>query len=157
MLDCKFYVKVLFIMENLEQILKMWESDSEIDQTEPSRELIKIPKYHSKYLNLLTKHKFAAKKAVFDYNVMRKVKFEYYTGKLDQAELDKYGWEQFQFSLKSDISFYFDSDKDLIKLLEKKVYHEECVEVVTAIMKELNQRTWQLKEYIAWERFIGGQ
>jgi hypothetical protein len=29
--------------------------------------------------------------------------------------------------------------------------------VVESIMGELKQRTWQLREYIAWERFIGGQ
>lgn len=143
-------------MDKLEDILKMWETDTEVDQTEPGRELLKIPKLHSKYLNILTKHKFAGKKALFDYNTMRKVKFEYYTGKLDQDELAKYGWEPFQFSLKSDINYYFDSDKDLIKLIEKKIYHEECVSVCEAIMQELKQRTWQLKEYIAWERFIGG-
>ena len=31
-------------MENLEQILKHWEKDVEIDQTEPGKELLKIPK-----------------------------------------------------------------------------------------------------------------
>ena len=40
-------------METLEQILKLWESDAVIDQTEPSKELIKIPTLHSKYLGIL--------------------------------------------------------------------------------------------------------
>ena len=144
-------------MENIEQILNNWTTDSDIDQTEPGKELLKIPKLHNKYLTILTKHKMATKKANFDYLRMRKVKWEYYTGKLSREELEQYGWEPFQFTLKSDITTYLESDTDLIKLLEKKIYHEESVSVVEAIMSELKQRTWQLRDFITWERFIGGQ
>ena len=144
-------------MENLEQVLKNWESDAQMDQTEPSKELLRIPLLHSKYLNMLTKHKIASKKAHFDYLRMRKIKWEYFTGKLSQDELAEYGWEQFQFALKSDISTYLEADGDLIKLLEKKVYHEEVVSVIESIMAELKQRTWQLRDFISWEKFVNGQ
>ena len=144
-------------METIENILKMWETDAVIDQTEPSKELIKIPTLHSKYLGFLTKHKIASKKAHFDYLRMRKVKWEYFTGKLSQEELEEYGWEPFQFALKSDISTYLEADKDLIKLLEKKVYHDETVSVIESIMNELKQRTWQLRDFISWEKFVNGQ
>ena len=144
-------------METLEQVLKLWESDVIIDQTEPSKELLKIPMYHSKYLAILTKHRIASKKAHFDYLRMRKVKWEYFTGKMSQDELEEYGWEPFQFALKSDITTYLEADKDLIKLLEKKVYHEEVVSVLESIMNELKSRTFQLRDFISWEKFIGGQ
>jgi len=144
-------------LENLEQILQYWQNDSVMDQTEPSKELIRIPVLHSKYLNILTKHKIAAKKANFDYLRMRKTKWEYYSGKLSQEQLEEYGWEPFQFTLKSDMNVYLESDGDLITLLEKKVYHEESVAVLESIMNELKQRTWQLRDFISWEKFIGGQ
>jgi len=144
-------------MENLEQILKLWEKDADIDQTEPGKELIKIPKLHNQYLSILTKHKIASKKAHFDYLRMRKIKIEYYSGRMDQEDLEKYGWQPFAFVLKSDINAYLEGDGDLIKLLEKKVYHEEAVSVIESIMNELKQRTWQLRDFISWEKFIGGQ
>lgn len=144
-------------MENLEQILKYWETDSKMDSTEPSKELLRIPLLHSKYLNVLTKHKIASKKAHFDYLRMRKMKWEYYTGKTSKEELEEYGWEPFQFTLKSDINTYLEADTDLIKLLEKKVYHEEVISVVESIMNELKQRTWQLRDFISWEKFVNGQ
>jgi hypothetical protein len=144
-------------MENLDQILKHWESDSVIDQTEPGKELIRIPILHNKYLTILTKHKFASKKANYDYLRMKKTKWEYYTGKMSQEELEEHGWEPFRYTLKSDISTYLESDNDMIKLLEKKVYHDECVSVIEAIMSELKSRTFQLRDFIQWERFIGGQ
>ena len=143
-------------MEFMEQILKMWEKDSEMDQTEPGKELIKIPTLHNKYLSILTKHKIASKKANFDYLRMRKIKWEYYTGKMPQEELQEREWEPFRYTLKSDISLYLESDNDLIKLLEKKIYHEEVVSVVESIMSELKSRTFQLRDFISWEKFIGG-
>ena len=143
-------------MENIEQILSHWEKDSVIDQTEPGKELIRIPILHNKYLSMLIKHKMASKKANLDFIKMRKIKWEYYTGKLSKNQLDEYGWEPFKFTLKSDINVYLEADSDLIKLTEKKIYHEEVVVLIESIMKELNSRTYQLKDFIAWERFIGG-
>jgi len=144
-------------METLEQVLKHWEKDVEIDQTEPGKELLRIPVLHNKYLSILTKHKIASKKAHFDYLRMRKVKIEYYSGRMSQEELDEHGWQPFSFVLKSDINAYLEGDNDLIKMLEKKVYHEECVSVLESILNELKQRTWQLRDFISWEKFIGGQ
>jgi len=143
-------------MKNLEEILKTWETDADIDQTEPGRELLKIPKLHSKYLNVLINHKVSAKKAHFDYLRMRKIKWEYYTGKMSKEELDEHGWQPFQFTLKSDINLYLESDNDLIRLLEKKMYHDETVIVIEAIMKELNSRTYQLRAFIDFEKFVSG-
>jgi len=144
-------------MENLEQVLAMWETDAKIDRTEPGRAIIDIPLLHNKYLTILTNHRVASKKAFFDYLGAKRIKWEYYTGKLTQEQLKEYGWEPFQYTLKSDVSLYLESDRDLIKLLEKKIYHEEVVSVVESIMKELHSRTFQLKDFISWERFIGGQ
>ena len=144
-------------MNNLEEILKEWEKDADMDQTEPGKELLKIPKLHNKYLSILTKHRMASKKALSDYNRQKKIKWEYYSGKLSQEELVKFGWEPFNFKLKSDIPLYLESDSDLIRLMEKNIYHDEVVSVIESIMGELKQRTWQLRDYISWERFIGGQ
>jgi len=143
-------------MENIEQIINHWEKDSVIDSTEPGKELIRIPILHNKYLTMLIKHKLASKKANFDYLRLKKVKWEYYTGKLSREELEEHGWEQFKFTLKSDITTYLESDSDLIRLLEKKMYHEEVIIMIESIMKELNSRTYQLKDFIAWEKFING-
>ena len=70
--------------------------------------------------------------------------------------MEQYGWEPFQFTLKSDINTYLEADNDLIKLLEKKIYHEEVVSVIESIMAEIKQRTWQLRDYISWEKFVAG-
>lgn len=145
-------------METLEEILKNWDEDCIIDQTEPGKEIIKIPKLHNKYLKILIRHKLALKKINFEYSRMRKVKEEYYTGSMSQEELEEYGWEPFLLNVrtKMGVEKYLESDNDLIKILSKKIHHDECIFACESILQELKSRTYQLKDYIAWERFVSG-
>ena len=143
-------------MKQLDDLLEMWRQDSDIDRTEPGKALLDIPKLHSKYLNILSQHRLLSKQAEFKYNKMKKLKWEYYTGKLDDDELKKYGWEPFPFVLKSDITTYLDGDEDLNKYKASKIVHDEIVEICTSILKELNSRTYQLRSFIDYEKFING-
>jgi hypothetical protein len=143
-------------MQKLEDILSLWDKDSVIDRLEPGAELIRIPVLHSKYLRELTEHRATSRKINFDIIRMRKVKFEYYSGKMPEEELKTRGWEPFRYTLKSDIASYVESDPDIIRLQERKFYHEEVVSVVESIMNELKQRTWQIKSFIDFERFANG-
>ena len=140
----------------LEDIMKQWEKDSDVDSTEPGKEIIRIPLLHNKYNKYLSLHNLSAKKAAIEYDRIKKLKWMYFTGKLDQEELDKLGWEPFRFTLKSDINVYLDGDDDLNKLKRKKSYHEESAKFCENVMKELQSRTYQLKAYMDWERFIQG-
>ena len=143
-------------MQQLNELLEMWRQDADIDRTEPGKALLDIPKLHSKYLNILSKHRLLAKESQFKYNKMKKLKWEYYTGKLDQDQLDKHGWEPFPFVLKSELTTYLESDDDINKHIAQKIVHDEIVDVCSSILKELNSRTFQLRDFIAWERFIQG-
>jgi hypothetical protein len=143
-------------MSKIDDLLAEWAKDSIIDRTEPGKALLDIPKLHSKYLNILSTHRLLIRDAEFKYNRMKKLKWEYYTGKLDDDQLTKYGWEPFPFVLKSDITTYLDADEDLSKYLAQRRMHEEIVEVCMSIMKELGARTFQLKDFISWEKFIQG-
>ena len=143
-------------MKQLDELLEMWRKDCDIDRTEPGKALLDIPKLHSKYLTILSKHRMLGKEADFQLNRWKKIKWEYYTGKLDDEELKKYGWEPFPYTLKSDLNTYLDADEDMSKYKAKKLLHDEVVDVCTFILKELNSRTYQLRDFITWERFIQG-
>jgi hypothetical protein len=93
----------------------------------------------------------------FEYLQLRKLKWEWMNGRMDQAQLNELGWTQFKFLLKSDINLYLDADPDLIRLQAKKINNEEAIAFCQSVMKELSNRTWQIKEYCSWERFIAGQ
>lgn len=143
-------------MNKLDELIEMWKKDAEIDRTEPGKALLDIPKLHSKYLTILSRHKLLQKETEFKYSRMKRIKWEYYTGKMDQDDLAKYGWDPFPYTLKSDLNIYFESDEDLNKLEAQKILHEQVVETCQSILKELNSRTFQLRDFIAWERFIQG-
>jgi hypothetical protein len=143
-------------MKQLDDLLEMWRTDSIIDRTEPGKALINIPQLHSKYLNILSRHRLLSKESEFKYNKMKKLKWEYYTGKLDQDQLDKHGWEPFPFVLKSELTTYLESDDDINKHIAQKIVHDEIVEVCISILKELHSRTFQLRSFIDFEKFISG-
>ena len=90
-----------------------------------------------------------SKQAEFKYNKMKKLKWEYYTGKLDDDQLKKLEWEPFPYILKSDLSTYLDSDEDLNKYIANKAVHDEIVELCTTIMKELNSANPSVNAEIA--------
>ena len=143
-------------MSKLDDLLAMWSKDSEIDRTEPGKALLDIPKLHSKYLNILSNHRLLIRECEFKYNRMKKIKWEYYTGKMDDEALKKHGWEPFPYILKSDITTYMEADEDMNRYLAQKMLHEEIVEVCNSILKELNSRTYQLRSFIDWEKFVQG-
>ena len=80
-------------MEQIEKLLEMWKVDAEIDKANISEEIIKIPRLHGKYLDILSRYKILLKEIDFKYLKMKRIMFEYYTGKMDQETLEKYNLE----------------------------------------------------------------
>ena len=140
----------------LEELIKAWELDAPVDDTEPSKEILKVPNLHSKYASQAVSHSLALKAKTAEYYSLRKTKYEYYSGRLDQAELTKRGWEPFRFVLKSDMETYINADTDLQNIKAKISIHEESLNFCGMILKELGSRTYQLRAYMDWELKVGG-
>jgi hypothetical protein len=143
---------------NVDQLAEMWIEDSEVNQLDLQLELLKIGKLHSKYLRILTHHSLVSKKIMSDYNTRRRIKWEYYNGYLNnQDDLKKYNIEPMQIKLmKSEINTYLDSDRDLNDMLLKKVLHDEIVDFCKAVIKELGNRTFQIRAAIDLKKYEGG-
>jgi hypothetical protein len=133
-----------------------WAKDAVVNRLEPSAELQKIPSLHAKYLLILSKHRRALQEGERKAAKLRRLKYEYYAGRLDKDTLDKYGWPPFPFTLKGDLATYMDADKDLSNANQVLHVHDEIVKVSESILKELGNRTYQLKDLIRWEMFILG-
>jgi len=131
--------------------------DMPIDDTELDIESLKIPQLHNKYLNLFHDEKLVLCKTETDYKSLLRTKWEYYTGKLDQDQLNYYGWDIFPFKiLKNDIQLYLDADADLIKQKGKMQYQKEKVSYLESILKSINNRQWSIRGAIDWRKFISG-
>ena len=144
-------------MIKLEELLNQWTKDSKIDETNIKIELVSIPKLHAKYIRYLNEHKMASIKAKFEYDKMKTIRSEYYLGHLDIETLEQYGWEQFDIQVsKAGLEKYINSDESLIKLLQKKTYHDQVIYTCESILNEIKSRTWQLKSLIDYEKFLSG-
>lgn len=138
-------------------VKEQWEKDGKIDKTEPGLASLHIPELHGKYSNFL----YEARKAQLEMKqlskTMLRVKNDYYRGTLSEDELRKYKWQPFPLRLlKEDVERYMEADPDLQKI--EKVYHEaqELVSFIDSILKNINQRNFQIKNHIEFLKFING-
>ena len=135
----------------------MAEQDAVIDETELGSESIKIPQLHNKYLVLMQDEQFALQQMRIQFYQMKRLKWEYYTGKMDKETLDELGWQPFQLNvLKKDLDLYFDADEELVELKGKLIYQESKIEFIESTLKTLNNRNWVIRNAIEWNKFTQG-
>lgn len=138
----------------IDEITEMWIVDSKIDDVELDTESLKIPSLHAKYLKILYQQKLKLKSLIIKKKTINRVLSEYYRGDLNHPEdLKELGREPWQRTvLKQDLSSYVDSDDDMIKLLTKISYQEEVVSLLEDIIKNINNRGFQIKNGIDWRK-----
>ena len=142
---------------NLSELKSMVEEDMVIDDTELDIESIRTPQLHNKYLNLFHDEKLILVKMEEEYKKLYRVKWEYFTGKIDQETLNQYSWEPFQLNiLKADIDKYLDADTDLSILRMKVSFSKEKVSYLESVVKIINNRQWNIRSAIDWRKFVSG-
>lgn len=141
----------------MEDIQKHVENDMKIDSTSLDIESLKIPQLHNKYLNFLHNEKMSLKSYKIEHSQLKRIKWEYYTGKLDNIELTNRGWEPFQLKiLKNDIDLYINSDTDLNNLMLKIEVQEQKCEYLESVIKNIMNRHWLIRSAIDWKKFTNG-
>ena len=143
---------------NLSDYRNHAEKDLIIDETQLDTESLRTPQIHSKYLNFLMDEKLHLAKLQYQYKVLRRKKWLYYTGKISQEELEEEGWEPFQLNvLKTDIDKFMESDEDLQNIDIKIKYKETVVDYLQDVIKIVNNRQWNIRSAIDWLKFTNGQ
>jgi hypothetical protein len=141
----------------LEEISQEWIKDAKIDTTELDIESIKIPQLHSKYLKIYFEERRRLKALEFQSKEMYLNKYEYYNGRLSDEELQNLNWEPFMKRLmKNEVDLYLESDKDIIGNNMRIVNQKEKLDMLEEILKNLNQRNFQIKNAIDWKKFTQG-
>ena len=141
-------------MITLDDVQHEWTIDSKIDPELLDEESIKIPQLHSKYLKYLSDIKLLKIKKEMEYKVLLREKFEYYTGKADE---EVYKEKPFDLKiLKQDLSLYMDSDSEIQELSARINYYEEIMFFLEKVLHCLNNRGFQIKNSIDWQKFMQG-
>ena len=92
-----------------------------------------------------------------DYKTLYLAKWEYYTGKMSDEELKEYGWEPFLKNvLRQDVSIYIEADSDIRDTLLKVAVQKQKVDFIEDVIKQLNKRSFDIKNAIEWQKFTNG-
>jgi len=134
-----------------------WNKDCKIDETELGSESAKIPQVHNKYLKIYMGERIALFKLKSETKKVKRTLLEYYLGELDQEELDQLGRQQFYKKLlKNEVDVYIESDDMMIEANLRLGMQDEKVAYLDSIIKNINNRGFQLKTAVDWARFTTG-
>ena len=145
----------------LDEIKLQWEKDCELDDIELDKSSLEVPKLHAKYSDMLSSKILLLKKYNQDYNELLKYKWLWYTGKLDDDQIQKFGWKTDPIDglkiMKNDFNYFFNADNDLKTLKAKIEYLEVTVDFLKRCMDNITWRHQTIKNTIEWRKFMAGQ
>ena len=133
----------------------MWEKDSQIDPDNLHTESLKVPSLHAKYHDMFNNFLLLRKKAEQQRKNIRHERYEYFSGKADP---DVYIENPFPKKIrdKDTMTKYMDADEKLSASTLKIDYYETMLSYLESILKQINNRTYQIKNAIEWQKFIAG-
>jgi len=139
---------------DLEKLQEQADKDLKINDTELDLESLKTPQLHNQWMKHLTKYKLMLSRAETEYNILKKDKWEYYTGKSDAAV---YAQKPFDLKiLRTDIDKYLESDDDLQKAKQKVDYLNTTVDFLDRTIRQIANRGFTIKNAIDWRKFTSG-
>jgi hypothetical protein len=142
-------------MIDLETIQKMWSEDAKIDPDNLHTESLNIPILHAKYFDLYNNLVLLKKKAEQQRKNIRHERYEYFSGKADP---DVYIDNPFPKKIrdKATLEKYLDADEKLSGVSLKIDYYETMLQYLENILKQITNRTYQIKNAIEFMRFSAG-
>jgi len=142
----------------IEDIIGMWQEDVKIDETELSRESLNIPLLHGKYLKHFSDERLKLRAFKMKQKQLQQRLMDYYRGDLNNPEdLAELGREPYPFKrLKNEVSYYVESDSEMVQLNTKIAYQQEMVDVLEEIIKAINTRGYVIKNSLDFIRFTSG-
>jgi hypothetical protein len=142
-------------MIDLPTLQEMWEKDSVIDIDNLHTESLRIPVLHSKYFDTYNTLLLLRKKAEQQRKNIRHERYEYFSGKADP---EVYVENPFPKKIrdKDTMSKYLDADEKLSNVSMKIEYYDVMLRYIEEILKQITNRTYQIKNSIEFMRFTAG-
>lgn len=140
---------------NLEKLQEMWKKDSVIDTDLYCEESTKIPQLHMRYMEFFNTYSLMKKEREFELNQLVRDKWLYYKGKAGAEVYKKIPFD-LKLTTKEEISMFIDADDDIRKLHFKIAYIEQTLAFLDSVLRQINNRSFQIKNAIEWEKFKNG-
>ena len=140
---------------NLETLQEMWKKDSVIDTDLYCEESTKIPQLHMKYMEFHNTFSLMKKEKELDMRRLIKEKWLYYKGKAPSSVYKEMPFD-FKLTTKEEINMFIESDDDIMKLQYRIDYIEQTLLYLDSVLRMINNRNFQIKNAIDWEKFKNG-
>ena len=142
-------------MIDLETLQGMWNEDSKIDPDNLHTESLNIPVLHSKYYDIYNTLMLLRKKAEQQRKNIRHERYEYFSGKSDpEVYIDNPFPKKIRD--KETMAKYLDADTKLSGISLKLEYYDVMLRFIEEILKQITNRTYQIKNSIDFMRFQSG-
>jgi Recombination, repair and ssDNA binding protein UvsY len=143
----------------LEELSEEYHKDIILDKENLDLELLKIPSLTAKYLAILSHHRMITHSLEEKYRVMREKRAAYYRGEYCLEDLEEEGWEQYQgnkITMPSAVKEVLDNDAVLVPILLKMEMNQVIIKKVEDIVRELNNRGYNIGRAIEHRKFFKG-
>ena len=139
----------------LETLQEMWEKDSKMDRDNLHEESLNIPSLHAKYFELYNTIFLLRKKAEQQRKNIRHERYEYFSGKADPEVYIKDPFPK-KIRDKDTLQKYLDADEKLSASCLKIEYYETMLNYLESILKQISNRTYQIKNAVEVMKFQAG-
>lgn len=140
-----------------DEVSRMWAEDGTLDQTDVSREVLRVPELHNKYYTLFVEESLRLKKLRAQRAVLINDKTDLYTGQMDIEDIKERGWKPLpKMILKNEVQRHLDADSDVIEINMKMAARESTCKFLESIVGMITYRQQSLKLLHDIERFRSG-
>lgn len=134
-----------------------WERDARIETSALDEAARNVPMLHAKWWRYYTDARLRWKNLDLKYKALYRQRYEYWSGRLDDAERIKLGWDVQPLKILSpQLPMYLEADNLLQEMARKRILIEETNRFLEDVIKSINGRGFVIKNMIDFIRFSQG-
>ena len=135
----------------LDEIMKMWEEDSRIDDKDLDNESLNIPNVHQKYLNIYSKEKRKMSDLKTHWKILFQQRWEVVISKNGKAPD-----HNIRIS-KTELERHYVAADGVLQKAEKIMNEQEGkVEYLKSVLSMIENRSFHINNAISWRKFVAG-
>lgn len=141
----------------LDTLHKEWATDHDLDFASPDKTIRQVPLLHGKWWQYYTseRQRYVALKQ--EHDALRRAKFDWYLGRMDEDERKARGWEPQPLRVvRQEVETYLSTDAELMPLAGKLEVQEVKLKFIEDCIKHINNRGYLIRSYIDYLKFSQG-
>lgn len=148
---------VAAIDKKIDDIAAEWNKDGPLEETRIGNQTKDAPKLHGKYYSYLMTELRTLSYLEGKLSILKGMREDYYAGVLSEEDLKKMGWIPYGVRLtKTEIANKIQKDHMIIMAHIRVSRQGDLVNYLQSIIKEISSRSFTIRNYIEYQKFING-